>query len=83
MADRVGLHSVKTPNAEYRFSCNAVSRDESDLGGCRSGQWGSWNVSEVHRDRRVSLAWVFLLVALAAMAAHAAVVGGKLGGANA
>ena len=33
---------------------------------------------EVHSDRQVSLGWVFLLVALAAMAAHLAVVAGEL-----
>ena len=72
-ADRVGLHAIKTPDAEYQFSCNAVSRDESDLSDCRSGRWGNWNESPDYQDRQISLSWIFLLVALAAMAAHMAV----------
>lgn len=30
-ADRVGVYTVRTPDAEYRFACNAVSGDESNL----------------------------------------------------
>lgn len=73
-ADRVGQYAVKTPDAEYAFSCNAVSHDESDLSGCRSGRWGSWADSPTHQDRQSGLSWIFLLVAMAAMTGHAAVV---------
>jgi hypothetical protein len=73
-ADQVGLYAIKTPAAEHQFSCNAVSRDESDLAECQSGRWGSWNDSRTYQDRRISLSWVLLVVAMAAMAAHMAVV---------
>ncbi len=73
-ADRVGLYTVKTPKAEYLFSCNAVSRDESDLSECQTGRWGNWNRSEIHQDRQTSLGWIFMLSALAVLAAHAAVI---------
>ena len=73
-AEQVGLHHIKTPQIEYQFSCNAVSRDESDLGTCETGQWGSWDDAETYQDRRVGLGWIFLLVALAAMTTHAAVI---------
>jgi hypothetical protein len=73
-ADQVGLYTIKTPDAEYQFSCNALSRDESDLTDCRSGRWGSWDQSPIYQDRRINLGWVFLLLAMAVMAAHMAVV---------
>ena len=73
-ADRVGLYAIKTPDAEYQFSCNAVSREESDLADCQSGRWGSWDDSQTYQDRRINLSWVFLVVAMAAMATHMAVV---------
>ena len=73
-ADHVGLYAIKTPDAEYQFSCNAVSRDESDLADCRSGRWGNWGDSRTFQDRRIGLGWVLLLVAMAAMAAHMAVI---------
>jgi hypothetical protein len=79
-ADRVGLHVIKTPEVAYQFSCNAVSRDESDLAGCQSGRWGNWGDSETYQDRQASLSWIFLLVAMAAMAAHMAVIAKDSGG---
>jgi hypothetical protein len=74
VADRIGLHTIKTPGVEYSFSCNAVSRDESDLDRCKSGRWGSWADSPTHQDRQSSLSWIFLLVAMGAMTTHAAIV---------
>lgn len=73
-ADRVGLYTVKTPKAEYLFSCNAVSRDESDLSECKTGRFGSWNQSEIHQDRQTNIGWIFLLLAIATLAAHSAVL---------
>ena len=73
-ADRVGLHAIKLPEAEYPFSCNAISRGESDLSGCQSGRWGSWSDSDTYQDRQASLSWIFLLVAMGAMVAHMAVI---------
>ena len=73
-AEHVGLHVIKTPEGDYSFSCNAVSRDESDLAECQSGRWGNWTASETYQDRQVSLSWIFMLAAMAVMATHLAVV---------
>ena len=70
---RRSLHGPRGRNS-YRFSCNAVSRDESDLRGAASGRWGNWNDSPDHQDRRISLRWAFGLLALAAMGGHLAAV---------
>ena len=80
-ADSVGLHAIKTPDAEYLFSCNTISRDESDLSECRSGRWGNWNDSRIYQDRRVGLGWIFLVVAVAAMSGHLFLIGKKDDGA--
>lgn len=73
-AERVGLHTIRTSNHEYRFACNTVSGDESDLADCRSGRWGDWNDAKAYRDRRASLGWVFLVLAFAAMTGHLVLV---------
>jgi len=73
-ADRVGLYAIKTPEDEYHFACNTVSRDESDLTDCTAGRWGNWNDSLVHRDHRTSLGWIFMLGALASMTGHLALI---------
>lgn len=79
-AAQVGLHTIRAADTEYRFACNAISRDESDLSNCQTGRWGSWNESPEFQDRRISLAWVCLLVALTALAAHLAIVTRNTGG---
>lgn len=80
-ADNVGLHAIKTPDAEYLFSCNTISRDESDLSECSSGRWGNWNDSWIYQDRRIGLSWIFLVVAVAAMSGHLLLIGKKDDGA--
>lgn len=81
-ADRVGRYSVKTPNADYEFSCNAVSRDESDLAECKTARWGDWNDSPDYRDRRIGLSWVCLLLAFLAMLAHMGIITKNANGAG-
>jgi hypothetical protein len=73
-AECVGRYDIRAPNAEYAFSCNAVHRDESDLADCESGRWGSWNDSPVYQDRRIDLSWILMVVALAAITGHLAIV---------
>lgn len=83
-ADRVGLHEVRTPqDGPYRFACNALARDESDLAACRSGRWGNWNDTRAREDRRAALGWIFVLVALGAMAGHLALLARHPGGSGA
>jgi hypothetical protein len=73
-ADHVGVYTVRAGENAYRFACNAVSRDESDLRGAASGRWGNWNDSSEHQDRRLSLRWAFGLLALAILGGHLAAV---------
>ena len=73
-ADRAGPYAIKTPAATYQFSCNAISPDESDLSAAATGRWGDWSGSPVHRDRQISVRWVFLLVALGCLGVHLGVV---------
>ena len=73
-ADHVGSYSVRAGENSYRFACNAVPRDESDLRGAASGRWGDWNDSAEHQDRRISLRWAFGLLALATLGGHLAAV---------
>jgi hypothetical protein len=81
-ADRVGRYSIKTPGADYEFSCNAVSRDESDLTESKTARWGDWNESPDYRDRRISLSWVCLLVAFMAMTVHMGIITKSVRGAG-
>jgi hypothetical protein len=71
-AQRVGLYTIHAPEESHRFACNAVSRDESDLSGAKTGRWGDWNISPVHQDRQTSIRWSFILAAMAVMAGHLA-----------
>jgi hypothetical protein len=79
-ADRPGLHLIDTGHqvpmvaGQRQFSVNALSRDESDLTGCQTGRWGSWNQSAAYQDREIGLGWALLLGALALMTGHAALV---------
>ncbi len=82
-AERVGLHTVRIPGAEYIFSCNALSRDESNLARSESGRWGNWEASAIYQQQRAGLGWFFLLVAMTVLALHLAVVAGATRGGNA
>ncbi len=91
-ADRPGLYLIDTPDGGapgtpgQQFSVNALSRDESDLTGCQTGRWGSWNPgtmyswSAAYQDREIGLGWALLLGALALMTGHAALVARSSGG---
>jgi len=73
-ADRPGLYALGAPGETYRFACNALSRDESDLSAACTGRWGDWNGSPVHRDRQISIRWVLLLLAMACLAGHVVLI---------
>ena len=80
LADRPGLYLIDTPGGQRQFSVNALSRDESDLTGCQTGRWGSWNRSASYQDREIGVGWALLLGALALMTGHAAIVARSSGG---
>ncbi|MDK1032688.1 MAG: hypothetical protein QGD94_11825, partial [Planctomycetia bacterium] len=70
-ADDVGLFQVKTEQGEtFTFASNALCRDESDLTQCTSGRWGNWLDEAATRTELLSIAWLFLLLALATLTAH-------------
>ncbi len=69
-ARRIGLHEVITNKGRYAFAANAMDRDESDLRACRRGKWGNWLDERTLRVEYKSIAWVFLLIALAALLGH-------------
>lgn len=71
---RVGLHEVYTSKGKYAFAANAMYRDESDLRACRRGRWGNWLDEKTLRVEYKSIAWVFLLLALAALLGHMALL---------
>ena len=70
--DRTGVYAIETPERRYRIAANALSKNESNLQNKTDGEWGGWDApSLVERGYR-DAAWAFLLAALAALAAHAA-----------
>ena len=72
--DQVGLYQVRAGSMQFRFGCNALNADESNLANCASGQWGNWNDSEMFQDQRVSLDWAFILVAMGCLTVQMVVV---------
>lgn len=82
-AETVGLHAIRAPGEEYAFSCNALSRDESDLTRSETGRWGRWDGSAVYEEQRMGLSWLLLLMAMTVLTAHLAVVARGARGGNA
>jgi hypothetical protein len=68
--DEVGVYSVEADEESAAFAVNALSADESDLGGCTSGRWGDWLDETSLRLEYQSIAWVLLLLVLAIASAH-------------
>jgi len=78
--DALGLHTVGSSGGAFEFACNALLSQESDLSSCRTGRWGSWSDSPLHRDSLADLAWAAGLAALAVLAAHLAIISRAGGG---
>lgn len=79
-AGLAGVHEIRTSKGACSFASNALSRDESDLARCAEGKWGNWLDETTLRTEYKSIAWVFLLLALAALAGHMAIAAGRRGG---
>ena len=76
-----GLHTVIAGPAEYRFAANTLAPAESDLRACVTGDWGNWLSGRAMAVEYAPIAWLLVLAALVAIAAHAAIVsGGSIGG---
>ena len=73
-AEQVGMYTIRAGGEDYRFAVNALCPDESDLRPCESGRWGEWVTPQALQEEFNSIAWVFLLVGLAALAAHLAIL---------
>ena len=71
---QLGVYKALTDKAAYAFASNLLSPEESDLSACTSGEWGAWAGRETIRHDYASSAWIFGILALAAMTAHLAVV---------
>jgi hypothetical protein len=69
-AGEVGIYEFATPDKRYRFTANALSREESDLRECESGRWGDWLDETSLRLEYRGVAWLALLVVLGVLAAH-------------
>jgi hypothetical protein len=69
-AEQVGLYTIRNGEEKILFACNALQRAESDLRGCRSGQWGEWLDDTALRLDYHEVGWVVLLVILALGTLH-------------
>ncbi|HJQ37929.1 MAG TPA: BatA domain-containing protein [Thermoanaerobaculia bacterium] len=61
----------------YSFACNALAPGETDLTHNRSGGWGKWNDEALESAGFENIAWILLLLALAALIAHQRVTGAE------
>jgi hypothetical protein len=68
--DQVGVHTFQTPEGDFSFAVNALNAEESDLRECESGAWGDWLDETSLRLEYRSTAWLWLLLALGAVASH-------------
>jgi hypothetical protein len=69
-ADDVGRYNVKAGEQTYRFTVNALNREESDLRSAASGRWGEWQTPSRAAVELQSLSWVLLLLAGVALTVH-------------
>jgi len=66
----VGVHALTAGDATYLFAVSAQNRDESDLSGSVTGQWGEWLDDDVSSPATHNLAWILLLLVLGILTAH-------------
>lgn len=71
---QTGIYRVTGSARIYETACNLLSPAESDLGACTTGNWGDWQETEMLRQEYAATTWLFLLLAAAALTAHAAFV---------
>ena len=67
-----GTYEIAADNARYSFAANALGREESDLSAGASGRWGSLEGAEAAERELRNIAWLFLLLLLAALSLHLA-----------
>jgi hypothetical protein len=69
-AEVAGRYEVEAGANTYAFEANVLDRDESDLSRRGAGRWGDWAQSQTFRWEYQSVAWVFGLIAAAALTGH-------------
>lgn len=70
-AERPGVYQLRAGSETAEFAANVTARDESDLTGCASGQWGEEASSTAPGSAYRDLRWILVLLALAALTFHA------------
>jgi hypothetical protein len=78
-AEVVGLYELREGDVRHAFAVNALRREESDLSGCTSGEWGEWADERGHGLEGRSFAWILVLLATLALTAHLMLIGRKTG----
>jgi len=72
--DQVGLYQFKAGAMSFPVACNALGADESNLLDCVTGEFGNWNDSDSYQDQRMSVDWIFILIALVCLALEIALL---------
>jgi hypothetical protein len=75
----VGVHQIKSAEADVSFAVNPLSPDESDLTKRSSGEWGSWLDEAGLRMEYTSIAWILALIALCVLFIHLWLASGSSG----
>jgi hypothetical protein len=63
-----------TRYSRWQFAVNALHKNESDLANCSTGNWGNWQKSESTLKAYHNTAWIFLLLAIAVLLCHLALL---------
>lgn len=72
--DEVGTADVVAGGDTFRFAANLLSPGESNLQTLQQGTFGEWIDSGVIRKEYRSTAWIWLLIAMAGLLAHLALL---------
>jgi hypothetical protein len=68
--EQLGVHEIRHGEDRTSFSVNALRREESDLKGSITREWGNWLDETALRMEYQDVGWMLLLAALAVAAAH-------------
>jgi len=66
----------KTEQLEWDFAANVLHQEESDLRNTVTQRWGDWRHTETMVRAYNDIGWLFLLLTLAVLIGHLALVGG-------
>ena len=74
-AEEIGVYEMREGETHHAFAANALRREESDLSGCTSGEWGEWADERGHGLEGRSFAWILALLATLFLTVHLWLVG--------